>query len=191
MKKYLTVYCGSNTGKNPIYIQAAKDLAEVMVANKYHLKYGAGNVGLMGVIADRSLALGGEVVGIIPQHLMDLEVGHTGVTELVVTKNMHERKHLLASDTAGYIAMPGGIGTLEEIIEVMTWSQLDLHPLPVCFYNINGFYDKLLDFMHHMVSENFLKPDQVDKLIISNNAGDLIEQINNYEHLYTPKWIAR
>jgi len=189
MKKYLTVYCGSSTGSNVVYTDQSKLLAKEMVANDYHLMYGAGNVGLMGVISDEVMHLGGEAVGVIPQHLMDREVGHTGLTELIITETMHERKMIMAERTNGFIAMPGGIGTLEEIIEVMTWSQLDLHPYPVCFYNVNEYYSKLFDFMKHMVDENFLKKFHVDNLILESDPVKLIERIKNYEPSSVTKWL--
>lgn len=189
MKKHLTVYCGSSSGINPEYITQSKALAKAMVAHEYHLMYGAGNVGLMGIIADEIMLLGGETVGVIPQHLMDREVGHTGLTELIVTQTMHERKMIMAERTNGFIAMPGGIGTLEEIIEVMTWSQLDLHPYPVCFYNVNGYYDKLFEFMIHMVEEGFLKQFHVDDLILESDPNKLIDRINDYEAQSVTKWL--
>ena len=189
MKKHLTVYCGSSSGSNAVYTAQSKLLAKEMVANDYHLMYGAGNVGLMGVIADEIMALGGEAVGVIPQHLMDREVGHKGLTELIVTQTMHERKMIMAKRTNGFIAMPGGIGTLEEIIEVMTWSQLDLHPYPVCFYNVNGYYTKLFDFMKHMVEEGFLKQFHVDNLILESDPVKLIERIKSYEPKNVTKWL--
>ncbi|MFT4535901.1 MAG: hypothetical protein ACI9P5_003271 [Saprospiraceae bacterium] len=189
MKKHLTVYCGSSTGSESLYTVQSKALAKEMVSNNFHLMYGAGNVGLMGIIADEIMSLGGETVGVIPQHLMDREVGHNGLTELIVTQTMHERKKIMAERTSGFIAMPGGVGTLEEIIEVMTWSQLDLHPYPVCFYNVNGYYDKLFDFMKHMVNEGFLKQFHVDKLILESNPAKLINKIQNYKSKNETKWL--
>ena len=180
MKKQLTVYCGSSTGFNKEYTEQSKALAQEMVANNYQLVYGAGNVGLMGVIADEVLSFGGEVLGVIPQHLMDKEVGHTGLTELIVTQTMHERKMIMAERTNGFIAMPGGIGTLEEIIEVMTWSQLDLHPYPVCFYNVNGYYNTLFSFLEHMIKEGFLKQAYVDNLILEEDPKKLISRIEDF-----------
>lgn len=188
MKKYLTVYCGSSKGFAQEYASQSKELAKEMVNNNLHLMYGAGNVGLMGVIADEILSLGGEAVGVIPQHLMDREVGHSGLTELIVTQTMHERKKIMAERTNGFIAMPGGIGTLEEIIEVMVWSQLDLHPYPVSFYNVDGYYDKLFEFMKHMTEEGFLKQAHIDNLILESNPKILIERILKFEASYVAKW---
>lgn len=189
MKKYLAVYCGSSKGFSTEYSKHSKALAKEMKSQNYHLVYGAGNVGLMGVLADEIMALGGEAIGVIPQHLMDKEVGHTELTELIVTQTMHERKMIMAEKALGFIAMPGGVGTLEEIIEVMTWSQLDLHPHPVCLYNVEGYYDPLIQFMQHMVTEGFLKQVHIDNLIIEDNPKILIERIIRYQANYTAKWL--
>ena len=189
MDKYITVFCGSSTGNRTEYKAQSIALAKSMVKQNFHLKYGAGNVGLMGIIADEILKLNGEVVGVIPQHLVDREVGHTGLTELIVTNTMHERKAIMADNTSAFIAMPGGIGTLEEIIEVMTWSQLDLHPHPVCFYNVNGYYDKLFEFMKHMISEGFLKSVHLDNLILESNPDVLIQKIKAHESSSESKWL--
>ena len=189
MKKYLTVYCGSSSGSNPIYIEKAKELGSLMVQHNYHLIYGAGNVGLMGIIADEVLRLGGEVIGVIPQHLVDKEVAHQELTELVVTETMHQRKAIMAERTDGFIAMPGGFGTLEEIVEVMTWTQLGLHQKPIAFYNVNEYYSRLFEFFHHMIDEKFLKPKHVDQLIFEDDLRKLFQQIKAHSSSYTPKWL--
>ena len=150
-----------------------------MVENNFHLVYGAGNVGLMGVIADEVLRLGGEVIGVIPQHLVDMEVAHQECTELIVTSTMHERKAIMAERSDGFIAMPGGIGTLEEVIEVMTWTQLGLHQKPIGFYDVKGFYSKLFDFFDHMMAERLLKPEPIEQLVREEQAEALIEGIKN------------
>lgn len=160
-----------------------------MVEHGFHLVYGAGNVGLMGIIADEILRLGGEVVGVIPQHLVDMEVAHTKLTELIVTDTMHERKAIMAERSDGFIAMPGGIGTLEEVIEVMTWTQLGLHQKPIAFYDVKGFYSKLFSFFEHMMEEKFLKPQPIEQLICENDPSLLIEAIKTHSSTYTPKWI--
>ncbi len=190
MKKHITIYCGSSKGFNEIYETKSKALAKEMVDNNLHLMYGAGNVGLMGIIADEVLSLGGEAVGVIPQHLMDREVGHKGLTELIITQTMHERKKIMAERTCGFVAMPGGVGTLEEIIEVMVWSQLALHPYPVCLYNVNGYYDKLVDFLQHMVTEGFLKQVHIDNLIIESDPQVLISKLLGYEATFEKKWVT-
>jgi len=189
MKKYLAVYCGSSTGTNPIYIEKAKTLARAMLASDYHLVYGAGNVGLMGIIADEVLRLGGEVIGVIPQHLVDREVAHHDITELIVTDTMHQRKAIMAERSDGFIAMPGGIGTLEEVIEVMTWTQLGLHHKPIAFYNIEGYYDKLFEYFQHMIRENFLKSVYIEQLILESDVETLLQKIRAFTGAYTHKWL--
>lgn len=189
MKKYLAVYCGSSTGANPVYSNQAKKLGQIMVNHGHNLVYGAGNVGLMGVIADEILGLGGEVIGVIPQHLVDMEVAHTNCTELIITETMHERKAIMAERSDGFIAMPGGIGTLEEVIEVMTWTQLGLHQKPIAFYNVNGYFDKLFDFFTHMMEEKLLKSAPIDQLICESDPTELIKKIQAHSSKYTPKWI--
>lgn len=189
MKKHLAVYCGSSKGSNPIYTQQAKALGQEMVQRGYHLVYGAGNVGLMGVLADKILRLGGEVIGVIPQHLVDMEVAHGNLTELIVTETMHERKAIMAKRSDGFIAMPGGIGTLEEVIEVMTWTQLGLHQKPIAFFNVEGYYSKLFEYFEHMIEENFLKPGPIAQLIFEPDAGLLLDGIEAHSSSYTPKWI--
>ena len=188
MKKFLAVYCGSSAGSNPIYTQQAKALGQTMVKLGYHLVYGAGNVGLMGVIADEVLKLGGEVIGVIPQHLVDMEVAHTNCTELIVTQTMHERKAIIAERSDGFIAMPGGIGTLEEVIEVMTWNQLGLHQKPIAFYDVDGYYSKLFEFFEHMIEEQFLKPISINQLVCESDPVALMKGIHAHSDNYTPKW---
>ena len=189
MKKYLAVYCGSSKGSNPIYVQQAKILGQEMVKRGIHLVYGAGNVGLMGIIADEILNLGGEAIGVIPQHLVDKEVAHSKLTELIVTDTMHERKAIMAGRSDGFIAMPGGIGTLEEVVEVMTWTQLGLHQKPIAFFNVEGFYSKLFHFFEHMIDEKLLKPEPINELILENDAGKLLDGIESHTPSYTPKWL--
>ncbi|MDF1695039.1 MAG: TIGR00730 family Rossman fold protein [Saprospiraceae bacterium] len=191
MKKYLAVYCGSSKGTNPLYTQQAKALGQAMVKYNFHLVFGAGNVGLMGIIADEILRLGGEVVGVIPQHLVDMEVAHTGLTELIITDTMHERKAIMAERADGFIAMPGGIGTLEEIIEVMTWTQLGLHQKPIGFLNTNQFYSQLFNFFEHMMQEKFLKSHPIDQLICEADVEDLLKGFQSYNSVYTPKWLDK
>ena len=188
MKKFLAVYCGSSAGSNPIYTQQAKALGQTMVKLGYHLVSGAGNVGLMGVIADEVLKLGGEVIGVIPQHLVDMEVAHTNCTELIVTQTMHERKAIIAERSDGFIAMPGGIGTLEEVIEVMTWNQLGLHQKTIAFFDVDGYYSKLFEFFEHMIEEQFLKPISINQLVCESDPVALMKGIHAHSDNYSPKW---
>lgn len=176
--KRITVFCGSNYGAKSEYAQAAEQLAKLMVDANIGLVYGGGNIGLMGHIADEVLRLGGEVIGVIPKKLQEREVAHNGLTQLHVVDTMHERKALMANLCDGFIAMPGGIGTLEEIIEVFTWLQLEYHHKPCALLNVDGYYDKLDDFLQHMVSSNFLSEDTRKKLIIEENPERLLKLMN-------------
>lgn len=180
MKK-LTVYCGSNKGKNEKYASAAIMLAEEMAKRELDLIYGAGNVGLMGVIADQMLQSGRKVFGIIPQKLVDIEVAHTGCTELTVVETMRDRKWLMAERGDGFIAMPGGIGTFEELFEIMTLNQLAYISKPLALYNVNGYYDKLIDFLNHSVNEGFLHQSQLQVLIISDDPVQLLDKMEAFQ----------
>jgi hypothetical protein len=179
--KSLCIYCGSSVGASPVYADAARLLAKTMVDNKIALVYGGGNVGLMGVIADEVLRLGGEATGVIPQALMDKEVGHQGLTRLHIVKDMHERKAMMAELADGFVAMPGGIGTLEELFEVFTWAQLGFHEKPIGLLNVNGFYDGLISFLNHVVAERFLRAEQASLLIHAPEPGTLVERLRNFK----------
>ncbi len=176
--KRITVFCGANYGAKSEYAQAAEQLAKLMVDANIGLVYGGGNIGLMGHIADEVLRLGGEVIGVIPRKLQEREVAHINLTQLHVVETMHERKALMANLCNGFIAMPGGIGTLEEIVEVFTWLQLEYHHKPCALLNVAGYYDKLDDFLQHMVSNTFLSEDTRKKLIIEENPEKLLELMN-------------
>jgi len=171
----ICVFCGANFNGDPILKQAVEALAEVVVARNITLVFGGGKVGVMGILADAVLNNGGKAIGVIPQFLLDKEVGHTGLTELHVVENMHERKQLMNDLCDGIIMLPGGFGTLEEFFEVLTWLQLGLHNHPVGILNVNGFYDLLLQQMDMMVEQRFLKPAN-RKLVLT--SGDAIELIN-------------
>ncbi|HJV83161.1 TIGR00730 family Rossman fold protein [Noviherbaspirillum sp.] len=185
--KSLCVYCGSSVGASPDYADAARLLAKAMVNDNIGLVYGGGNVGLMSVIADEVMRLGGEATGVIPKALMDKEVGHIGLTRLHIVKDMHERKALMADLSDGFVAMPGGIGTLEELFEVFTWSQLGFHDKPIALLNVNGFYDGLISFLRHVVSERFLKAEQASLLIHEATPSALVERIKTFRPQYCNK----
>jgi uncharacterized protein (TIGR00730 family) len=179
--KSLCVYCGSSIGASPAYAEAARALAKAMVEDNIALVYGGGNVGLMGVIADEVMRLGGEASGVIPTALLDKEVGHHGLTRLHIVKDMHERKALMAALSDGFVAMPGGIGTLEELFEVFTWSQLGLHDKPIGLLNVNGFYDGLIGFLQHVITERFLRPEQASLLIHEQNGERLLARLKSFK----------
>lgn len=173
----IAVFCGSSGGNNAIYRQKAKELGEFFAKKEIELVYGGGRIGLMGAIADSVLSCGGEVFGVIPQHLQDKEIAHQNLSELHVVKDMHTRKALMSERAEAFVAMPGGVGTLEEIFEVWTWLQIGYHNKPCAFYNVNGFYDKLFDFISHMIKEGFLDKKYLDYLIIEDTPEALYESI--------------
>ncbi len=180
--KSICVYCGSAPGHSSGYADAARALAQALVDHNLHLVYGGGHVGLMGIIADEVLRLGGEVTGVIPTLLLDREVGHQTLTRLHIVKDMHERKAMMAALCDGFIAMPGGIGTLEELFEMLTWKQLGYHQKPIGLLNVDGFYDGLLSFLNHTVTEGFLKPPHRALLLQSHQPDDLIRQLQSHQH---------
>jgi uncharacterized protein (TIGR00730 family) len=175
----ICVFCGANFNGDPVLKQAIDLLAEVMVSKDITLVFGGGKVGVMGMIADAVLARGGKAVGIIPGFLMDKEVGHTGLTELHVVENMHQRKQMMNDLCDGIIMLPGGFGTLEEFFEVLTWLQLGLHHNPVGILNVNGFYDNLLTQMDIMVEQRFLKPANRQLVMTSADAIELVNLMEN------------
>lgn len=187
--KSIAVFCGSNFGNNPAYLSAIKALASILVANNINLVYGGGAVGLMGAIADEMLSLGGEVTGVIPEKLANAEIAHKSLTTLHVVKSMHERKALMAELSDGFIALPGGIGTLEEIIEVFTWTQLGFHAKPCGLLNTAGFYSKLLGFLDHVAAEGFLRPQHLESFLINEDPDALLQQLIHQKIEYQPKWI--
>ncbi len=179
--KALCVYCGSSFGTSPHYAEAARAMGAALAARGITLVYGGGNVGLMGAIADEVLRHGGEVTGVIPQALLDKEVGHLGLTQLHVVKNMHERKAMMAELSDGFIAMPGGIGTLEELFEVFTWAQLRFHDKPIGILNTDGYYDALLGFVAHMAEQGFLRAEQAKLLMAEADPQALLARFDSFE----------
>ncbi len=177
----IAVYCGSSEGKNPIYKQEARRLGEFLAKENIGLVYGGGGVGLMGHIADAVMSGGGYVYGVIPEHLKSKEIAHFGLSELHVVENMHIRKNMMIEAADAFVAMPGGAGTMEEIFEVWTWLQIGYHKKPCAFYNVNGFYDKLLDFVLGMVNEGFLDKKYLDALIVEDEPEKLINAIKEHK----------
>lgn len=182
------VYCGSNFNGDVQLRNAIKQLAETLVRHQIKLVYGGGSVGVMGVLANDVLELGGLVTGIIPQFLMDKEVGHKGITEMIVTENMHQRKQKMADLSDGFVILPGGFGTLEEFFEVLTWLQLGLHNKPIGVLNVNGFYDPLFAQMDIMVQSKFLKPANRDLVFNEADAENLIHKMDNFSAIPDEVW---
>jgi uncharacterized protein (TIGR00730 family) len=179
--KSICVFCGANFNGDPILKQAVEQLAEVMASRDITLVYGGGKVGVMGLLADAVLKNGGKAIGVIPQFLMDKEVGHTGLTELHIVDNMHQRKQMMNDLCDGIITLPGGLGTLEEFFEVLTWLQLGLHNHPIGLLNVNGYYDFLLKQLDVMVEQRFLKPTNRDLVITSGDAIELVTLRDNFK----------
>ena len=172
--KSVCVYCGASTGSDPVYAEAAVELARALAARGLRVVYGGAHVGLMGLIADTALEAGAEVVGVIPKVLVEWEVAHTGLTELHVVENMHERKAKMAELADAFVALPGGIGTLEELIEVYTWSYLGIHDKPFAVLNTAGYYDGFTAFLDHAVGQGFLRPEVRARLLVAPDAEALL-----------------
>ena len=189
--KRLCVYCGSSSGRQPVYAQVARQLARAMVNRNIDLVYGGASVGIMGEIANAVLEEGGDVIGIIPKGLFKKEVAHTGVTELREVDSMHERKSLMADLSDGFIALPGGFGTIEEIFEIITWSQLGMHRKPCGLLNVCHYYDKLIDFLDHAVIEQFIKAAHHSTILVDECPDALLGKFEVYEAPETVKLIDR
>jgi uncharacterized protein (TIGR00730 family) len=170
------VYCGANAGASPRFAEEARALARALVERNLSLVYGGGKVGLMGVIADEVLRLGGEVTGVIPTALVEREVGHTGLTRQFIVKDMHERKAMMAQLADGFIAMPGGLGTLEELFEVLTWAQLGIHSKPIGLLNVDGYYDGLVNFVRHATEQELVRPQHAALMMVENDAEALMRR---------------
>ena len=189
--KRICVFAGSSRGAREEYAQAAQQLARELVSRGCDVVYGGGKVGMMGVLADATLAAGGKVIGVIPKALLEKEVAHGGLTELRVVASMHERKAMMAELSDGFIALPGGLGTLEEFFEVLTWAQLGLHPKPCGLLNVSGYFDRLLEFLDLTVEERFVKSQHRALVITAASPTDLLEQIAAYRPPHVEKWIDR
>lgn len=186
--KSICVYCGSSTSNEPGYIKAAETLGTELGQFGRNLVYGGASVGIMGAIADATLANGGEVLGIMPGSLVEKEVQHEGLTELVVVSSMHERKAKMVEAADGFIAMPGGFGTLDELFETLTWSQLGYHHKPIGLLNIQGYFDDLLRFLKGAVNKQLIKATHLETLLVSDNSLELLQKMERYEAPITDKW---
>ena len=182
------VYMGSSTGTDPKYTEAAIAIGHEIANRGINLVYGGGSVGLMGVVADATLQAGGTVTGIIPTDLFPNEVGHRGVTELLEVPNMHERKAEMYRRADGFVALPGGFGTLEELAEILTWAQIGIHNKPVGLLNVAGFYDQLLAWLDHAVACGFAKPANRDLLLVADDPSELLDALATHEATFEPKW---
>ncbi|QKZ02804.1 MULTISPECIES: TIGR00730 family Rossman fold protein [Pseudomonas] len=182
------VFCGASSGTHPAYRDAAVTLGRTLAERKLTLVYGGGAVGLMGIVADAVLQAGGEVIGIIPHSLNDLEIGHKGLTRLEVVDGMHARKARMAELADAFIALPGGLGTLEELFEVWTWGQLGYHGKPLGLLEVNGFYSKLTGFLDHLVQENFVREQHRAMLQVNDSADALLDALDAWRPTVLPKW---
>ncbi|WP_228716508.1 LOG family protein [Acinetobacter defluvii] len=180
----IALYCGSRFGNNPIYQETAIQLAKGIAEHGFGIVYGGASIGLMGQVADTVTEHGGEVVGVIPEFILDYEVAHKNLTELHIVTNMHARKAMMAERASAFVALPGGLGTFEEILEIATWGQLNQHQKPMMLYNVNGFYNHMIAQLDHAVQEGFLPPQHRAKLIVCDTEDEIFSAIRN---LHTPK----
>ena len=186
--RYVCVFCGSSAGTRPAYVEAARAVGTALATQGLGLVYGGSKVGLMGAVADATLAAGGEAVGVIPEFLAAKEIAHTGLTGLHVVRSMHERKALMADLADAFVALPGGYGTLEELLEILTWGQLGLHRKPIALLNIEGYYDPLLALFDHAVGEGFLSPTLRGLALQSTDPTELIELLRTHRPQAQDKW---
>ncbi len=184
----VTVFCGSSPGRDPVYRDAAAELGRQLAASGRSLVYGGGHVGLMGVLADAALAAGGHVIGVIPEALLAREVGHRGLPELRVVASMHERKALMAQLGDAFLALPGGFGTLDELFEAVTWSQLGIHAKPIGLLNVAGYFDALLRFADHSVDAGFVRPEHRALLVVGDEPRALLQALSAFVARVAPKW---
>lgn len=189
MIKRICVFCGSSPGRDPLYMKAAEETGRAIAAGGFGLVYGGGSVGLMGRVADAALAAGGAVHGVIPKALFDRELDHKGLTEIFVVNTMHERKAKMSDLSDAFIALPGGIGTIEEFFEVMTWAQLGFQKKPCGILNAGGYYSDLISFMDHMTAERFIRPEHRGIMLVDDDPARLIGRIVAYKPDFTEKWL--
>lgn len=190
MKRVL-VFCGSSPGRLPEYAERAGELGSLLAQRGLATVYGGASVGLMGAVADAALAAGGEVIGVIPRRLVEREIAHAGLSELRVVDTMHERKALMAELSDAVIALPGGTGTLDELFELFTWSQLGLHRKPIGLLDVADYWRALLAFLEHAVGERFLMAEHLETLLVERDAAALVDRLGSYQHLARDKWLDR
>ena len=189
--KRLCVFCGSSHGNSPAFTAAARELGEAIAGRGMELVFGGSHVGLMGVVADAVLTHGGRVIGVLPRFMAEKELAHPKLTQLHLVDTMHERKQLMAELAEGFVALPGGFGTLEEIFEVITWAQLHLHAFPCALLNVNGYYDALMEFLRGSVANGFVRRAQFDSLILAPNPDELFLRFAEFRPEKTEKWIPK
>ena len=187
--KRIAVYCGSSSGTNGIYRKQAAHLGKLLADRNTEVVFGGGKVGLMGHLASAAMEAGGKVTGIIPAFLHIKEVAHDGLTEMITVSTMHERKALIYDMSDGFIALPGGFGTLDELFEMLTWGQLGLHQKPVGILNVNGYFNSMLNGIETMVNEGFVKVENRDMVLVSGQAEELLQKMEHYQAPELPKWI--
>jgi uncharacterized protein (TIGR00730 family) len=187
----ICVFCASSPGADPRYVAAAKSFGELIASSGRRIVYGGGNTGLMGALADATLAAGGEIVGVMPRHLVEREVAHTGLTRLDIVESMHERKARLAEMADGFVALPGGLGTLEEFTEIWTWGQLGLHRKPYGLLDVAGYYSPLLTFLDHAVAERFVRPEHRAMVRVADEPAALLAAMEAAPPPALPKWLDR
>jgi uncharacterized protein (TIGR00730 family) len=187
----ICIYCGSSPGRLDAYASAAFSLAGALVSRNIRLVYGGASIGIMGMVANQVLKLGGEVIGVIPKALAHKEVAHHHLTELHVTESMHDRKMLMAELSDGFIALPGGIGTLEELFEIWTWAQLGFHQKPCGLLNVEGYYDSLIKFLDHVLTEQFVKPHHRGMLMVESDPDALLERYIHYHPPVVEQWLGK
>jgi uncharacterized protein (TIGR00730 family) len=185
----ICVFCGSNGGADPAYLATAEAVGAGLARRGIRVIYGGGRVGMMGAVADAARAAGGDVVGVIPQQIFDLEIGHTGLDDLRVVGSMHERRALMAELSDAFVALPGGIGTLEELFEVYTWAQLGIHAKPLALLDVAGYYEPLAAFLDHAVAQRFLRPETREMLAVADDLDSLLATLEQWQPAPMHKWI--
>jgi len=187
--KSVCVFCGSSIGKDPVYRSGAAEFGKLLAESSITLVYGGGKVGLMGVLADHALAYGGKCIGIIPRSIADLEIAHDHLTELHIVAGMQERKAMMMEMSDAFVALPGGLGTLDELAEVLTYNQLRIFDKPIGLLNINSYFDHLLNFFDHGVLERFVRAEHRNNIVVSKTGSELLEKLRTYQPVYIGKWI--
>lgn len=186
----ICVYCGSSSGKSTLYSAAAQQLGAELVRRNLGLVYGGASIGIMGVVADAVLAHGGEVIGVLPQGLAHKEVAHPHLSELKIVNSMHERKAMMAELSDGFIALPGGLGTLEELFEILTWAQLGIHRKPCALLNTKQYYDDLISFIEHAFAEQFIQAKYRDLLLLDEDPAQLLDKLSRYQPPVIKQWMT-